>query len=679
MEEEHSMEEEHFIEEGRLSGIQRLLKEPLPTGRLLQNLRLRLEDMDAKAAYLLTYRQPAVEETIARGEAAFQGMLVLPGTGGGKEFVGDPPCWLERRHNDNEFLWQLNRMTHWQDLLEAFSLTKDGKYAKKVTEELRHWIRTVKVPEDLREYPLSYFSECHPHRALEIGIRAYKTWPLVMEHLGRTEYFTEELLEQYLEAVYRQIRALRRVSPQLWPKADHNHFLMECLGVLTTALYFPELKEAEEWRSFAIDGIERCAAAQLTEAGGQIEGCPSYHNGCMFWFGLALQLSRRFGFTFSEEYRLRYRKNLDYSIYSMRPTGKCVPAGDSHANYLASMAGIYGYLALGELTWLGLAANFMDRENIYREADRHAWRALDIQQFYKELQTLEKGGYHCYLPRTFYNRELGQAIFRSGWSRDALSFFMTCRSPVQNAHAHIDLMSFDFTGLGKNMVCDPGIFCYREDEDRRRFKSTAYHSTVVIDDKDQFAYEGSFAFGPQKKGSVFRVEERDFYQVASASHFNYEPVVHYRHMALVEGRFLLVADVLTSLKENHVKGYFHLDYTDVQVWGERVEGRDAKANLALYRYPYQKISLLPGQLSDTNDRTRPAVRVLYEGRYSGEQCFLTLLVPYKGEITEPVELGKLPGEGNVYEVTYGETYRITVEKEDMIIAKSILKEGGSCG
>ena len=147
--------------------IQRLLTEPISTEQLMHNLRQRLEDMEAKANYLTIYKPDTAKETIARAEDAYAGMLMLPGTGGVKEFVGSPPCWLERRHNDNEFLWQLNRMTHWQDLLEGYSLTKDGKYAQKVVEELLDWIQVMKVPENLDEYPISYFSECNPLRALE--------------------------------------------------------------------------------------------------------------------------------------------------------------------------------------------------------------------------------------------------------------------------------------------------------------------------------------------------------------------------------------------------------------------------------------------------------------------------------------------------------------------------------
>ncbi|MEG1278665.1 MAG: heparinase II/III family protein [Cellulosilyticaceae bacterium] len=647
--------------------IQNLLKEPISTGELLKNLRSRLEPMEEKIAYISEHMPELVKETIANAEESYKGMVKLPGTGGVREFVGNPPCWLERRHDDNEFLWQLNRMTYWQEMLEAYSLTKDEKYAKKVISEMLDWIEVIQIPDEMYDYPLSYFSECNPLRALELGIRNYKIWPLVLEHLGKTDLFTEEVLEKYLGTVYKQIRMLRKVSPQLWPKADHNHFLMECLGILTTALYFPEFKEADEWRAFAIDGIERCCKAQLTEDGGQIEGCPSYHNGCMFWFGLAVVMAERFDFKFSEEYMELFRKNLDYSIYALRPTGKCVPVGDSHANNLAIMGGVYGYFALGDMTWLGLATNLIDTEEVLYEATKHVWRALDVQKFYEDLNTLKGKTYECDMKTTFWNRTLSQAIIRSDWDREALSFLMTCKSPIQNLHAHIDLMSFDFTALGKNMVCDPGIFCYRNDADRKEFKSSAYHSTLMIDDRDHFEYIESFGYGPQKFGEIYNVEERAFYSLASAYHTNYEPIIHHRHMALVDDSFVVVVDKVDHLEENEVKRYFHLDFTNVEVEENKVVAKSDIANLALYSYPSEQVELLPGRLSDVNDIARPATRVLFKGKHSEEKHYITLLIPYKGEETPEIKIREVDGEKVCYEFSYLNTYRVSVEDKGINI------------
>ncbi|MCU6709092.1 heparinase II/III family protein [Paenibacillus sp. J5C_2022] len=647
--------------------LQSWLKEPMSSSELLNRLRSRLEPMDAKADYIARHMPELARDTIANAELAYQGMIKLPGTGGVREFVGNPPCWLERRHNDNEYLWQLNRMNHWQDLLEAYSLTKEERYGRKVVDELLDWIQTVEITEDLLDRPLSYYSECHPLRALELGIRSYKTWPLVLEHLGHSELFTAEVLERYIAAVRMQMIILRKVSPQLWPNADHNHYLMECLGILTTSLYFPELKEAEEWKAFAIDGIEKCCMAQLTEDGGQIEGCPSYHNGCMFWFGLAVVLAKRFGFRFSEAYMERFRSNLDYSIYSLRPTGKCVPVGDSHANHLAVMGGVYGYFALDDSTWLGLAANLIDAAEVMREAGKHAWRALDVRQFAEDLRIVQDKPFQCDKRTTFWNRTLHQAIIRSGWDTEALSFLFTCRSPIQNFHAHIDLMSFDFTALGKDMVCDPGIFCYRDDEDRKQFKSSNYHSTLLIDERDHFEYRGSFHYGPQKNGEIYNVDNREFYQIASAYHLNYEPIVHHRHIALVDSRFIVVADRVEGLEGNNVQRYFHLDFTDVRECPGGVMAASDIANLAIYSSGLERPEFLPGRLSDTNDVARPATRVRFQGRYSGTAVMLTVLIPYQGEELPEVRIRE--AESGVFEFTHEERYRIAVYGKDMRIHK----------
>ena len=652
-------------------GIECLLKNQISTKELLSNLRSRLEEMDKKATYISRYMPELVEETIKNAEEAYNGMIKLPGTGGKREFVGNPPCWLERRHNDNEFLWQLNRMTYWQEMLEAYSLTKDNRYAKKVIDEMLNWIEVMDIQDEIYDYPLSYFSECNPLRALELGIRNYKIWPLVLEHLGRTEFFTEEVLEKYVDVVYKQIKVLRKVSPLLWPKADHNHFLMECLGILTTALYFPEIKESDEWKAYAIDGIEKCCQAQLTKDGGQIEGCPSYHNGCMFWFGLAIVLAKRFNFELSDKYMELFKRNLDYSIYTLRPTGKCVPVGDSHANNLAIMAGVYGYLGLGELNWLKLATNLIDIREVFHEASKHVWRALDVKAFYEDLSMLKNKSYKCTMKTTFWNRTLNQAIIRSSWRKDALSFLFTCRSPIQNFHAHIDLMSFDFTALGKDMICDPGIFCYRDDIDRKEFKSSAYHSTLLIDGKNHFEYIKSFGYGPQKRGEIYNVEKRDFYSVASAYHTNYEPIIHTRHIALVDDKFVVIVDHVNNLNHNKVQRYYHLDFIDVEVQKDRVTALSNVANLTIYSYPYEKIELLPGRLSDVNDIARPATRVFYEGEYSGEISYITLLVPYTGHETPDIVIKEREDKKFYYEFIYGDSYEVGIEGRDLVIRKNI--------
>ncbi len=105
-----------------------------------------------------------------------------------------------------------------------------------------------------------------------------------------------------------------------------------------------------------------------------------------------------------------------------------------------------------------------------------------------------------FLPVDSWQKDLKQVMLRTDWSHEALSVFFACRTPVNNAHAHIDPMSFDFTAHGRPLIIDPGRFTYREDADRRDFKSAVCHNTLIINEREPFAYLGSWEYGGAEAG-----------------------------------------------------------------------------------------------------------------------------------------------------------------------------------
>ncbi|WP_255763987.1 heparinase II/III family protein [Jeotgalibaca sp. MA1X17-3] len=102
-----------------------------------------------KKAHLIQEHLPElVSKTISKAEEILEGNLLLPGTEGVPKFIGNPPDWFQVMNGYDEFLWQLNRMDHWQPLLEAFSYTGEEKYAVKVLEELVNWIEVTGILEE---------------------------------------------------------------------------------------------------------------------------------------------------------------------------------------------------------------------------------------------------------------------------------------------------------------------------------------------------------------------------------------------------------------------------------------------------------------------------------------------------------------------------------------------------
>ena len=225
---------------------------------------------------------------------------------------------------------------------------------------------------------------------------------------------------------------------------------------------------------------------------------------------------------------------------------------------------------------------------------------------------------------------------RTDWSHAALSLFFACHMPTSDSgHAHIDPMGFDFTALGRPLVVDPGRYCYRNDDDRRTFKTAAYHNSLMIDRADPYPFLASGRNGRPKEGNIRWVQEMDGLLAAEAEHRNYEPAIHRRAVAIVNGAFLLVLDEVRDLApERTIQLYYHLDSPDV-TWDadRRVASTDnAEVNVAIFTSPNVRGTLLEGWVSDFLDVARPSTRLLLEDaapQTGTTRVYAAVIVPYR--------------------------------------------------
>jgi len=603
-------------------------------------------------ARLINEKFPQLKaEIILKADAALQGMLVLPGTGAKPYFVGNPPRWLDNPFEDDEYVWSLNRMFHWIPLLRAFSLTGDPRYAQKVVDELQDWIKSCPRPpitsvshSDTSDpwQVLRRFNSADPWRTLETGIRMFASWPLILPHLLDTDFLTSSLLADYTASIFEHGEVLYHIAPQLWPHAEHNHYLMENLGLLELSVLFPEFSTAGPWKAHATHELERCAAKQITDEGGQIEGCPHYHNGCISWFVQALSTARAHGISFSPGFIAKLEKGIDYSVHSMRPSGTAVPWGDSDADTaVAIRSALSGFRLFHEPDYLQIAVNCFGAEKVRACCLETIWEDADTDDLLRAIDEAATAPKPVLLPTDLWEKGLDQVMLRTDWSHDALSVFFACRTPVNNGHAHIDPMGFDFAAHGRALVIDPGRFTYREDADRRDFKSAAYHNTLTINGRDPFEYTGSWGFGPQKLGKIVDVHLEPGCKAAFARHDNYEPTIHHRAVALIENVALLVVDWIENLKpDDLLQLYFHFDSVHVncdQKTGRAETHDTGQTNVLLVPSVNFTGELLPGRVSDFIDVARPSTRLRLTASSSekSSRVFATVLVPWASSSSRP--------------------------------------------
>ncbi|HTH51394.1 MAG TPA: heparinase II/III-family protein, partial [Pyrinomonadaceae bacterium] len=114
----------------------------------------------------------------------------------------------------------------------------------------------------------------------------------------------------------------------------------------------------------------------------------------------------------------------------------------------------------------------------------------------------------------------------------------------RGSHSHNDALSIEVSALGRPWIVDPGSYVYNYDrEARHRFRSTAAHSTLMIEGREQNTINVDEPFVSSNSARPRLIEWS--VDSISAEHAGYAPVVHRRTVCLhrSDRRFSLTDEV----------------------------------------------------------------------------------------------------------------------------------------
>ena len=555
-----------------------------------------------------------VEGYEAEAAYAMQNMFVLPGSGGVRMDVGTPPAWSECRTSDEEYLWHLNRMGYFKTLCRLYHILGKEEYAAKVLSDMENWIDTCPMhplqtpdstPDEIHEIRV-FYSGLTPWRSLEVGIRMFDSWNNAYDSLLLSDLMTPELHAKIAYSFYEHALVLRDMSPRYWPKANHNHYIHEMLGLFEIACLFPDFDQSDAWREFALAELLRCAKAQFTPDGGQLEGSPHYHYCCLKMFFDFFEAAAGFGVAVPDEIVSICNKAVDYMLAVIGPDGIVCTMGDSPFHGVSEHLAAYQYRCFGEL---GSVAK------LFAIHPQHDPLVIpeDVQAKAREYAATLGGEENR-------QRQIDQYFARTGWGAEDSSFGFICHSPIFNGHAHQDLMSFVLYLKGDPVVVDPSYYTYRECEERKLFKSPEYHSTLTFDGKPPYEYVDRWRYGEQKEGGIRSFYSFDGVYAADASHHCYDPDYHKRLCALVGDDVFIVADDVVNLTETDVRIYFHMDDPGVEVKGGVAES----ARIRVLLPDGVEAQAVPSEKSLHTDITVPSKRLVLTDTSHKSRLYLTV-------------------------------------------------------
>ena len=493
------------------------------------------EQRRARALYALAHPRPALvepwereatvalvsrehrEAILAEAEAALRGEIAAFGKRLKIDYHG-PYDRTQPGETVNLFVpgadakeaWEVGRLQFLWRFAQARWLTNDPAWS-------RAWASAIRDFRKQCPAGLGVQWSC----AMEVSLRAMHvalTFAYVRQDID--EPFMAELLELFdehcawIESHLEETGAIRT-----------NHYAADLVGLVVVGALFPELKRPQTWARRLWDEIPR----QCRADGTHFESSTGYQRLCAELFLVAVLAAQAARMPVPSEV-VKAVAGLARSIGAMlKPSGAIPQIGD-----LDSCRGLplvpRSALDGSFVAPLAAAALGDASAKLGPCPPEAAWLlGPDAVRRFDRLAGAEPG-------RSLALSDAGIAVLRSGEAWLCLSAGPNGQGGT-GGHAHNDKNSVELSVGETDLIVDRGTFVYARDPvERNARRGTAGHSTVQVDGLEQNRIvEGRlFALPDTAHARINRVEERDGFTIATATHAGYERagVTHRRIAAL---------------------------------------------------------------------------------------------------------------------------------------------------
>jgi uncharacterized heparinase superfamily protein len=221
-----------------------------------------------------------------------------------------------------------------------------------------------------------------------------------------------------------------------------------------------------------------------------------------------------------------------------------------------------------------------------------------------------------------------------------------------SGHKHNSRLSFELFAYDKSFIIDPSAYIYTADKEMRNlFRSTKYHNTVVVDDKEQNRFDEDQLFTMNLDATVkvnkWLVTEN--YDLFDAEHNGYSRlnVVHRRQIYFnKEEKYWVIKDMLTGEGgyKHKFELYFHFAPMDLKKEKDElvIETRNKNgANIAIAPLETDglKLAIENGWVSYSYGQKVEAPIVKYSKTAEVPAEFVTCIAP--GRVPSVEEMGMI--------------------------------------
>lgn len=451
--------------------------------------------------------------------------------------------------SDVRVLWELNRLGHLITLGRAYAITKDEKFATEFFKQLQSW------------------SEQNPfgqgpnwNCAMEVALRAMNLLA-AFELFRPSTQLTEQTLSHLL-TLFDQHGTFIRQHLEFSYLVTSNHYFSDVVGLLWLGIMLPELRDAREWREFGFRETLREMDKQILADGADFESSTGYHRFVLELLLYSFALCRTNGIKIHERYWQKLRAMLEYLHCYLRPDGSAPLIGDSDGGQVLPIR----QRAANDHSYLLTVGAAVFNDSLLKM--RGMTKSEELLWFFGEssLRAFDDLEENSEPPPSISFPSAGLHFLRQD---DLYLSFNTSDAGLngRGSHGHNDILSIEVAAFGRSFIVDPGTYVYTGDVvNRHKFRSTAYHSTVEVDDTEQntINVNSPFVIGNEAKPKLLLWETSEESDRVSAEHNGYSrlpnPLTHRRTITFHKrNRSWLVDDEFVGHGEHEFSIRFHFD------------------------------------------------------------------------------------------------------------------------
>jgi len=365
--------------------------------------------------------------------------------------------------------WELSRFQHLPTLGKAYWFTGEERYAAEFVAELTDW-----MDENPPEFGVNWIC------SMDIALRAFN-WLWGYGFFQEAPQVTPAFRRRLAGSLLAHGRHIRRNLERGADGITSNHYLANLVGLVGLGFACPAFREAQPWREFSLAETFREIERQVHPDGADYESSIPYHRLVTEMFLAVAILCRRNGVTPPEPFLDRLRSMLDFILWYTKPNGLAPQVGDADDGRLHILADYGSWDPRDHRHLLATGGAFFERDD---------WSAAAGERTEEAIWLL--AGSHRRQPRAVATSVGSRAFPDSGiylMREKGLYLLITCGAVGTQGignHKHNDVLSFELHVDGRDLIVDSGSYLYTpEPAWRNRFRSTAAHNTVMVDEAEQ--------------------------------------------------------------------------------------------------------------------------------------------------------------------------------------------------